>query len=193
MTELSAEDAAAYAADAKETINADNILAQITVAAADLRAAREEVTKRETALKEAQDKVKVLETITLPELMDTAQQDRLKTTDGYEVERGETLRASIPEANLSQAILWLRSQQQDAIIRRDVKLQFGKGEDQRAAEAVDMLVGAGLAPVDKQSVHPQTLAATIREMLKDGVDVPMALLGAHVQPFVKVTAAKNKA
>ncbi len=42
---------------------------------------------------------------------------------------------------------------------------------QKAAEALDVLDKAGFRPEDKQSVHPQTLGATLREMIAEGVNV----------------------
>lgn len=185
------DDATQYEADAHEAVSDTNILARITKTAKLLRDCQEDVKLAEAALKAAQDRVRILEELDLPALMDEAGQNLLQTTDGYQLERGETLRASIPPANLLEAIQWLRANNQDAIVKRDVTVKFGKGEDQKAAETVDSLLEAGLTPTDKQFVHPMTLASTIREMLEQGVDVPMTLLGAYVQPHVKMKKVKK--
>ncbi|MBU6428924.1 MAG: hypothetical protein KGR26_07940 [Cyanobacteria bacterium REEB65] len=185
---LSPDDLAAYAEDsAPDPGEALNILAKITHLVREHKEAAADLLTKENAYKAAQDRVRVLETITIPDAMDEAKQKALTTEDGDIVERGEVLRASIPPANLPQAIMWLSSVGYGAIVKREIKLAFGKGEDQKAAHALEVILSERLGdPADKQSVHPQTLEASIREMLKKGVDVPMELLGAYVQPRVKI-------
>lgn len=187
----SAEDLAQYEADATSAIASDNILSRITSKVRELRDARADVVLAEEALKAAQAAVRLIEETDLPELMKEAGQEKLRTSDGYDVELVETLRASIPPANLAQALAWLVQNGQASIIKRDIRLQFGKDEDKKADAALSLILNSGYAPQDKQTVHPQTLAAVIREMMAAGVDVPLPLLGAHVQPGVKVKEAKK--
>jgi hypothetical protein len=178
---VSAEDAAAYAADAAATATDDNILANITRVARELREAQDDVVHAEGVLQAAKDRVRLLEESTLPELMDRAGQKKLTTIDGYDLTRGETVRASIPPGNLPRAIMWLNANGYGSIVKRLISLTTGKGEEQRAAEAVELLVSAGFAPTDAPSVHTSTLAASVREMMEKGVDVPKELLGVYVQ------------
>lgn len=188
----SAEDLAQYEADAVQAPTSDNILSRITAKVRDLRDARADVTLREEDLKAAQARVRLIEELDLPELMKEAGQEKLRTSDGYDVELIETLRASIPPASLAQALAWLVANGQSAIIKRDIRLQFGKDEEAKADAALSLILNEGYMPQDKQTVHPQTLAAVICEMMAAGVDVPLGLLGAHVQPGVKVKEAKAK-
>lgn len=186
-----ADDAAAYAADVVDPASESNILARITNLAREARQAAEDVAKAEEALKAAQDRYRILTELQLPEAMDEAQQDKLRTLDGYEVERGETLRASISKENMKAAVMWLHAHNLGSIVKRNVTLAFGKGEDQRAAEAADLLRSNMFLPSDTYSVNPQTLSATVRELVQEGGEVDMRLLGVHVQPFVKIKLAKE--
>lgn len=181
-------DYSAYEADAKAVAQTggENILAQITRTARELYQADEDVRLAEEALKAAQQRARVLRENTLPELMKEAGQEKLRTSDGWDLELTETLRASIPAANKGEAFKWLEEHGQAAIIKREIDLKFGKDEQEKADRALRLVLEAGFHPTDKQSVHPQTLAATIREMTEQGVDVPMALLGAYVQSGVKM-------
>lgn len=188
---MSDVDYSQYEADASEVIGSEDILAQITRATRELAEAREDVTAAEAALKAAQDRVRQIEEFRLPELMREAGQTMLKTIDGATVELTETLHASIPAANLSQALAWLIEHGQASIIKRDLRLQFGKNEEDKADRALALILEGGFTPQDKQSVHPQTLAAVLRELVAEGVDVPMELLGAHVRSFAKVKAPKK--
>jgi len=184
-------DYSAYAADAAESIEPGNILSQITHTVRELRQLREDIVQAEEVLKAFQKRERTLVDYTLPEMMREAGQERLRTSDGYDVELTETLRASIPAPNLSAAIAWLVDHKQSAIIKHDLRLQFGKDEDEKADRALALILEAGFVPSDKLSVHPQTLAATIKELMAAGVDVPLELLGAHVQAGVKVKEAKR--
>jgi hypothetical protein len=185
-------DLSQYEADATESVSGEDLLQRITITCRDLKTAREDVTAAEEVLKAAQGRVRQLEEFTLPELMREAGQEMLRTMDGETVELKETLHASIPVANLQQALKWLEEHGQGAIIKRDIRLQFGKGEDAKADSALRLILEAGLTPQDKQSVHPQTLAAVLRELIAAGEEVPLELLGAHVRTLAKVTPPKAK-
>lgn len=185
-----AEDLSAYARDAElEPEQAGNILAQITSTVRQLRDAQQDVKSAEEVLKAAQERERRLREVELPQLMDEAQQKRLTTLDGWEVTRSETVRAGISQENLPAACMWLESAGQGAIIKREIGLKFGRGEEQKAAEAIDVLREHHFAPSDKMSVHPQTLGAVVRELLAEGREIPMELLGVYVQPLVKISRA----
>lgn len=185
---MSQPDYSAYEEDAKAVAHTggENILAQITRTARDLRDAQDDVKAAEEALKAAQQRERILRENTLPELMKEAGQEKLRTSDGYEIELTETLRASIPAANKAAAFKWLEEHGQAALIKRELDLKFGKNEQEKADEALRIILEAGFTPTDKQSVHPMSLASAIRELTEKGVDVPLELLGAYVQSGVKM-------
>lgn len=179
--------AADYEADAQLTeAESTNILAQITNTVREFLTAEREVKEAEEALKAAQDRLRNITETQLPLLMDEAKQKTLTTLDGYQVTRGEVIRASISQENMPKAAEWLQANGQGAIIKREISLKFGKGEEDKAAEAVGALREHHFAPVDKMSVHPQTLGSVVRELLEAGKEIPMDVLGVYVQPLVKV-------
>jgi hypothetical protein len=61
--------------------------------------------------------------------------------------------ASIPLDRKEEAFQWLRAQGLDDIIKNDVTLTFGKGEDNLAGDVVGMLEDRGFPPID-QDPHP---------------------------------------
>lgn len=188
---MSADDLSQYEADAQEAVNGEDLLASITRTVRELGSAKDDVTQAEEALKAAQQRVRTLEEFTLPEMLRAAGQQMMRTADGDTVELSETLHASIPAANMPQALTWLIEHGQSAIIKRDLSLKFGKSEDEKANRALALILEAGFTPQDKQTVHPQSLAAVLRELLAEGVDVPLELLGAHVRAVVKVKPPKR--
>lgn len=190
---LTAADLAAYEADAQTpAAEGENILAKITRVARELREARADVTTAEEVLKAKQSRVRTIEEFTLPELMKEAGQEKLRTSDGYDLELKDTLHASIPPDKLAEAVDWLVAHNHAALVKRAMTLKFGKDENEKAQRALALILEAGFTPEDKQSVHPQSLAAAIREMLAEGVEVPLALLGAHIRSTVKLTEPKSR-
>lgn len=183
-------DLSAYAQDAElSPAEAGNVLAQITNLARELREAREDVKSAEAMLKVAQDRVRNLEQNQLPQLMDEARQKRLTTIDGWELERAEVIRAGISQENMPQAVAWLNANGHP-IAKTELTLQFGRGEEQKAAEAIDALREHGMPPKEKLSVHFKTLESLVKELLKEGKEFPADLLGVYVQPIVKMKQAQ---
>jgi hypothetical protein len=145
----------------------------------------------EQKLKAAQDHVKGIEQNRLPLLMDEAQQKLLVTTDGWQVSRDEIVRASISKDNLPAGVSWLNANGHGSIVKRSVTVMFGRGEEQKAAEAIDVLHERGMEPEEAMSVNAQTLSALVRELLKEGKELPNETLGVYIQPVVKVIKAKK--
>jgi hypothetical protein len=59
-------------------------------------------------------------------------------------------------------------------------MNFGKGEDQQAKELVDWMSRNGLTPNVKETVHPQTLRAFVKERMSAGLELPVDFFGASV-------------
>jgi hypothetical protein len=190
------DDLSAYEADGREAVQRDagNILAQITNLVRELRDARADVATAEAVLKKHADRVRVLEQVAIPTAMREAQQERLRTSDGWDVELTETVRASIPADRLSEALAWLVAHDHASLIKRQLTLAFGRepGEAERARHLLDLILPEGYVPDDRQSVHAGTLTAAVKEMLANGVEVPRDLLGVFIQPMVKVKEAKRR-
>ena len=166
-------------------------MSKITRLARELREAQEVVRLRQEELKAAQERVRVLEEMDLPTAMDEAGQKKLTTSDGWDLERDETLRAGISQERMPAAVAWLNSVGFGSIVKRHVGVDFGKGEEQKAAESIDTLRNAGFTPTDKMSVHAMTLQSAVKEMLSEGIEVPMDLLGVHITNKVKMKEAKR--
>ena len=159
----------------------DNILARLSEAAEDQLAAEKALEAAEVEQKRAKDALKKIQEVTIPELMDEAKLSEFKTESGVKISVKENIRASISAANRPDAFAWLREHGHEALIKRQVTVMFGKGEDATAAEAIKALEERELPVDDKSSVHAQTLAKFIREKLEAGEEVPMELFGVFRQ------------
>jgi hypothetical protein len=185
------EDADAYEADAApDPAQATNILALLTDTARLQQFAKQDVEACEAELKKAKERLRALEEGRLVELMDAAKQELVKTSDGWKLERQSVVRASVPEPMIPAASAFLEANGHGAIVKHVLALSFGKGEQQRAERAFQLLREAGFAPSDKIVIHHTSLEAAIRVMLKEGIDVPLPTLGGYIQERVKVTVPK---
>ena len=60
-------------------------------------------------------------------------------------------------------------------------MSFKKGEDNKAGDAVGLLIEKGFEPVRKTVVHGNTLKSFIRTGLEKGISLDLDLLGGYVR------------
>lgn len=126
----------------------------------------------------------------LPEAMLAIGMESFVMSDGTSIDINKFYAAKIPEDKASEAFAWLRKNGHEAIIKREIKCQFGKGEDEKANAIKVMLMGAGVVPSDKAGVHPQTLKAFVKERIEGGQELPTDVFGVFVGNRAKLTPAK---
>ena len=113
----------------------------------------------------------------LPQLMIEWGVAKVTLSGGETVEVKPTYGAHIKAENKPEAFQWLRENDLDDIIKNTVSLAFGRGEDDRAQEFIDVATAAGHVPDQKTDIHPQTLKAWVRERIESGESIPMELFG----------------
>lgn len=131
----------------------------------------------EKQLEKAKEVYKDLAERQVPELMDSIGIQEFKTKSGLKIKIQETIRASISVANQERAFAWLRAGGYGALIKRNVSVQFGKGQDEAAGLLIEELEAKSLSVDDKSSVHPSTLSSFVKEKLTAGEEMPTDLLG----------------
>jgi len=152
---------------------------QLSQLVRDLRSIESSIEDAETRLKTLKQAKHKLSVENIPALMDEMGVERLDV-DGMTVERKMIVAASIPVANKEQAFDWLRSNGLDDIIKNDITVSFGKGEDNVAGDVIGMLRDKGFDPNTKTHVHPSTLRAFVRERIVDGKPIDLDLFGAFI-------------
>tara|TARA_R110000744_G_scaffold11773_5_gene35701 strand:+ start:3469 stop:4038 length:570 start_codon:yes stop_codon:yes gene_type:complete len=90
----------------------------------------------------------------------------LRLNDGSRISAEPYYGARISNEKLEAAHKWLRKNGHGDLIKNVVSLQFGRGEDERAKEVINTLMKDGLIPEQKQSVHPSSLKAFVREQVQ---------------------------
>ena len=112
---------------------------------------------------------------------------KLKLKDGESVEIKKIYGASIPQQHQEAAFTWLRDNDLGDIIKNDITVTFGRGEDNKASEYANLAQGQGYEPVQKIGVHPQTLKAVVRERLESGREMPSDLFKTYAGNSTKIT------
>ena len=153
----------------------------------ELKDLEDEISNAETSLKKLKAKANVVSHTDIPAMMDEMQITKLKLKDGESVEVKKIYGAYIPKDQQEAAFNWLRSNGLGDIIKNDITVTFGKGEDNKAASYAELARGNGFEPVQKIGVNPMTLKALVREHLQSGQDVPADLFKPFEGNQTKIT------
>ena len=153
----------------------------------ELKDLEDEISNAEESLKKLKEKAKAVSSIEIPAMMDEMQITKLKLKDGESVEIKKIYGASIPQEHQEAAFTWLRNNDLGDIIKNDITVTFGRGEDNKAAEYAVLAQGQGYEPVQKIGVHPQTLKAVVRERLESGREMPSDLFKTYAGNSTKIT------
>jgi hypothetical protein len=145
----------------------------------ELRSVDKAIEQHEADLKTLKQERQKLTIELIPGVMDEMGVDRIDV-DGVTVMRKLIVSASIPEARKEEAFNWLREQQLDDIIKNDVTVSFGRGEDNAAKNAVGILREQGFDPETKTHIHAMTLKAFVKERVEDGKPIDLDMFGAYV-------------
>ena len=144
-----------------------------------LRQTEDQILDAENHIKALKAEKHKLSTELIPSLMAEMGTERIDV-DGVAVIVKPIVHASIPEDKRDQAFGWLREHGHEDIIKNDVVLSFGKGQDNVVKNLIAELRGDGFSPEHKVHIHPMTLKAFVREQLEKGSAINLDLFGAYV-------------
>ena len=136
----------------------------------ELKKLEDEIANAEASVKKLKEKANILSQFEIPQMMEEMNITKLKLKDGETVEVSNFYSASIVDQDA--AFNWLRNNGHGDIIKNDVTVTFGMGEDNKAAEYAVLAKGQGYEPVQKVGVHPQTLKGVVRECHESGIELP---------------------
>jgi len=144
-----------------------------------LRSVEQQIEDTENHLKILKQQKHRLSVENIPAVMDEMGVERIDV-DGVTVSRKMMVHASIPVDRKDDAFSWLREQGLDDIIKNDIVVSFGKGEDNMAGDVVGMLQDRGFDPQTKTHIHPSTLKAFVKERIESGKPIDLDMFGAFV-------------
>lgn len=129
-----------------------------------------EIESMELILKERKEKLAQLKERELPDLMNQVGLSSFKTADGKKVSIKKDYKNTIIDEQA--AFKWLEETGNGALIKTEIKLNFGKGEREICQEAKKLLSDNNLSFNEKEGVNTMTLNAFTREQLEHGTQFP---------------------
>jgi hypothetical protein len=128
----------------------------------------------------------------IPNMLDELGMKTFELKDGSKITVKDFMSGSLPkeEHAFNRAIDWLIDHDLESILKTDVNMKFGKGEENLAKNALELLKENGYEPSSKYGVHPQTLYSAIKEILKAGEVVPFEMLGLYAGKKADIKLAK---
>ena len=143
--------------------------------------------KRLSRKKELQDK---LSQQVIPEIMESMKLKTMKLRDGSAIEIKEIYSATIPVDKRDGAYNWLRNNDLGDLIKNEITVSFGRGEDNKASEYADLAKGNGFEPTQKLKVEPMTLKALFRERSEKNEELPSEHFNLFKGNKTKITRNK---
>ena len=135
----------------------------------------------------------------IPAMFNSLGIQEFKLQDGSKVTVKPYYAASISEENQVDAFKWLRDNGLDDVIKHNIAVAFGRGEDEQANELKKVLAEHNVNYVEKSGVHPQTLKALVKEQieimserLEEGKQFPMKLFNVFIGNKTKITKPKAR-
>ena len=98
----------------------------------------------------------------------------------------DDIQAAEEHVKKDEAFAWLRKEGLDDIIKNDVVVTFGKGEDNIAGDFVGQCEQQGLHTNAKTYIHPSTLKAFVKERVSEGKSIDLDLFGAYIANVVQI-------
>ena len=152
-----------------------------------LRDLEDQIKAEEKALKDKEKEIERISGEVIPTLLSEMGLSSLKLADGSAVDVKPYYAANISLKNRESAYSWLRQNGLGDIIKNEISVSFGRGEDNNAAEYANLAKGQGFQPTQKLKVEPMTLKALVRERIENGLEMPMDIFNVFVGNRTKLT------
>lgn len=174
-------------ADAATQTSSTTDLKAIATLSTKLLKLQTEAEQMEESLKVKRQEIKLLAETTIPDAMHAAGLKSFALANGYKLQIQDIVAGSIPEKNRPEAFAWLRANAFGWLIKTEIKVALGKGQEALAAKAQAALAKLKIEAEVKEAVHPQTLGAWVRQERQEGnTKLPLELLGIFIGKRVKV-------
>ena len=126
----------------------------------------------------------------LPEALEEMGLQKFMLTDGAEISVKPIYAATIPVDRREEAFQWLRDHEFGDLVKNNVTVTFGRGEDTTAKEFVGLCGSQGFVPSQTEKVEPMTLKAWLRERVEAGDPIPLDLFGAFISQRATIKRSK---
>ena len=154
-----------------------------------LKKVEDDIAAIEEQLKKKKEEADHISSKVIPELLAEQGLSEIKLADGSKVSVKQEFRCTLPKDDVKreQAYEWLRNEKLGDIIKNNVFVTFGKGEDDKAKSLIDLAVENGYEPNQKSDVAWNTLTALYEERVKAGLDMPSDVFNLWIKDKTKIS------
>ena len=154
-----------------ESVNAE----ELTEALEQFKSISAQVKAAEIQLQELKSQEKYHSEFVIPEIMNKMNLSTLKLKDGSELAVKKVYSAKIKAEKKAEAIQWLRDNGLGDIVKNNISVAFGQGEENKAMAYATLAKESGYEPSQTEKVEPQTLRVTMEDWKNKGNEVPQDL------------------
>tara|TARA_R100000664_G_scaffold9418_1_gene15788 strand:+ start:473 stop:1021 length:549 start_codon:yes stop_codon:yes gene_type:complete len=152
----------------------------------ELQTYENEIIKLEELIKHKRDQADKISSEIIPNLLAEQGLSSLKLADGSSITVKKTYRCTVRKDEIKSAHKWLRENGLGDIIKNEVAVRFGVGEDNKAEQLLNLAVQQGYQPSQSEKVEPMTLKALFRERVEAGLDMPSQFFSTFVKDQTKI-------
>ena len=171
--------------DQQEVIEKTDIQ-QLSGYCLELQGLEDNIQSKEEEIKKLKEQADKIASEIIPNMLAEQGLSSLKLADGSAVEVGKSYSCTIKKDGTDAAYQWLRENGLEDIIKNEVFVTFGKGEDNKAEQLLTLAEQEGYEPTQKQKVEPMTLKALYRERIEAGLDMPSEFFHTFVKDQTKI-------
>ena len=146
----------------------------------------DQISNMEEDIKKIKEQADKISSEVIPNLLAEQGLSSLKLADGSSVDIRKSYNCTIKKDQMELAYNWLRENGLGDIIKNEVAVQFGKGEDNKAEQLLTLAEQEGYEPTQKQKVEPMTLKALFRERVEAGLDMPSQFFNIFIKDQTKI-------
>ena len=176
--------------DAPQDVNNLKGVENLSTLVLELQKLEDDIKVQEDKLKLTKEKADRLSQVAIPEIMEALKMKTMKLADGSAIEIKEIYSATIPVNKKEGAYNWLRENDLGDLIKNEITVSFGRGEDNKASDYADLAKERGFEPTQKLKVEPMTLKALFRERSENKQELPSEHFNLFKGNKTKITWSK---
>ena len=159
------------APDQANTVDPDKLSTEVEK----LRSIQNEILSHEDKIKDLKQDEKHFSCVVIPKLMEDMNLQSLKLKDGSELTVKQIYSATLKADKKAEGIHWLRDNGLGDIVKNNITVTFGQGEDNKAVEYAGLARERGYEPTQDEKVHHASLTVVMKDFKEKGNEIPTDL------------------
>ena len=154
-----------------------------------LQGIQKQIKDLEDRVKDLKEDEKYFSCVVIPKLMEDMNLASLKLKDGSELTVKKIFSATLKADKKAEGIHWLRDNGLGDIVKNNITVTFGQGEDNKAVEYAGLARERGYEPTQDEKVHHASLTVVMKDFKEKGNEIPTDLFSTFDGSQTKL---KNK-